>query len=135
MANYRPDDETCRIHDALIDDPDVSDLSIASVLVHEATHARLDHCGFGYDEAERDRIEKVCLRREMAFAKRVPGATLDGRVEETLAHERDYSDASLDEMAVADGRKQLAELGTPRWIIEAAVAFRRWRTRRLSRRR
>ena len=45
---------------------------IASVIVHEATHARLMRCGIGYEEELRARVEKVCLRRELAFAAKLP---------------------------------------------------------------
>ncbi|NEU11563.1 hypothetical protein G3T14_05405 [Methylobacterium sp. BTF04] len=41
---------------------------IASLVVHEATHARLIQ--FGYDESIRARIERCCIRREVAFARR-----------------------------------------------------------------
>lgn len=42
---------------------------IAATIVHEATHARLDHCGIGYEEELRPRIEATCFRRELAFAQ------------------------------------------------------------------
>src|SRR5262249_52879499 len=34
---------------------------IASTIVHEATHARLQRCGIGYEEELRGRVEAVCL--------------------------------------------------------------------------
>lgn len=36
---------------------------IASAIVHEATHARLEKRGVRYDEAIRHRIEGICARR------------------------------------------------------------------------
>src|SRR5258708_5937554 len=45
---------------------------IAATIVHEATHARLWHCGFGYEEGVRARVENVCARRELAFAAKLP---------------------------------------------------------------
>jgi hypothetical protein len=45
---------------------------IAATIVHEATHARLQRCGIGYEEELRDRVEAVCVRRELAFAARLP---------------------------------------------------------------
>jgi len=46
---------------------------IASTIVHEATHARLEKCGIRYDEAVRLRIERICIRRELDFARHLSG--------------------------------------------------------------
>jgi hypothetical protein len=60
---------------------------IASSIVHEATHARLENLGIGYEEQHRQRIEGVCMRRELAFLKRVP----DGGGERALkSHEHSH---------------------------------------------
>ena len=45
---------------------------IASTLVHELTHARLDRIGCGYSESERASVEHTCHRAELAFARRLP---------------------------------------------------------------
>jgi hypothetical protein len=45
---------------------------IASVIVHEAAHARLQRCGIGYEEDLRGRVEAVCIRRQLAFAAKLP---------------------------------------------------------------
>jgi ankyrin repeat protein len=48
---------------------------IALTLVHEATHARLSELGFGRAKGVlRVRIERVCLRAEIDFARRIPGS-------------------------------------------------------------
>lgn len=47
---------------------------IASAIVHEATHARLEKLGVPYDEALRQRIERICVRRERDFAGHLSGA-------------------------------------------------------------
>ena len=46
---------------------------IASAIVHEATHARLEKLGIRYDEALRQRIERICARRELDFARHLSG--------------------------------------------------------------
>src|SRR5579872_7101674 len=46
---------------------------IASAIVHEATHARLEKWGIRYDEAVRLRIERICIRRELDFARYLSG--------------------------------------------------------------
>jgi hypothetical protein len=47
---------------------------IASTIVHEATHARLQNIGVVYSESNRLRHESICVRRQIAFLRRVPGA-------------------------------------------------------------
>jgi hypothetical protein len=53
---------------------------IASAIVHEATHARLEKLGIRYDEAVRQRIERICARRELDFARHLSG--VDALLEE-----------------------------------------------------
>lgn len=43
---------------------------LALTLVHEATHARLWSRGIRYAAADRERIERICVRAEVAFAER-----------------------------------------------------------------
>ena len=43
---------------------------LALTLVHEGMHARLRRCGFGYEEAIRARIERICIRSELSVARR-----------------------------------------------------------------
>ena len=47
---------------------------IASTIVHEATHARLMRCGIGYELELRARVEMACVRRQLAFAAKLPNA-------------------------------------------------------------
>ena len=51
---------------------DVSTCEIAQTIVHEATHARLCKLKIKYTEDIRDRIERICVKSEIAFAKRLP---------------------------------------------------------------
>ncbi len=41
-------------------------------IVHEATHARLEHRGIRYEETRRSSIERICIGRELALLKRLP---------------------------------------------------------------
>ena len=59
---------------------------LAAVIVHEATHARLWRRGIRYEEAQRPRIEEICIRREIAFAVKLPnGETVRDQAERSLA--------------------------------------------------
>ena len=98
---------------------------IASTLVHESTHARLEAKGFAYSPELRERIEKVCFRRQLAFARRLsePG-DLVGQAERQLQRPPDYfTREAWRQRAVV----KLIELGLPRWLAQAIdwVARRR----------
>jgi len=109
---------------------------LASVIVHEATHARLWRIGFGYDEPIREKVERICLRREIAFAAKVPGGIPGQWAEATLEAMPDYSDVAVSKRTISNLDKTLRALGCPEWLIGALVAFgrllHRWRTFRKS---
>jgi hypothetical protein len=48
----------------------------AMVIVHEATHGRIQAFGIDYTPAMRDRIEHACVAQEVAFARRLPGGEM-----------------------------------------------------------
>jgi hypothetical protein len=63
---------------------------LAQTIVHEATHARLHRARVGHPVAWKERIERRCVREEVAFARRVPdggawAASLEAAMEERLA--------------------------------------------------
>jgi hypothetical protein len=67
------------LDDAYLRDQGTTPAKMASTLVHESTHARLEANGFGYTAETRERIEKVCIRRQLAFARRLaePGSLME----------------------------------------------------------
>lgn len=58
--------------------------SIAGVLVHEATHARLRNRGVERRPNVEARIEKLCLREQIAFVERLPNS------QQLVAHLRQW---------------------------------------------
>jgi hypothetical protein len=102
---------------------------IASTIVHEATHAKLDRRGISYDcEKERPRIEAICLRRELNFiAKLTHGEQLRDEFARTLewvAGEHDYfSDLSFQQRTDQGNVEILRYLGTPDWLIRFIFGF------------
>lgn len=63
-----------------------SAIATSCQLVHEATHGRLWRRGFRYSEAERPRIERICVAAELELLDRVPGGdTLRARTETKLS--------------------------------------------------
>jgi len=102
---------------------------IAATIVHEATHARLHRRGIGYEEDLRGRVEAVCVRRQLAFAARLPnGEQVREQAERDLEW---YSTRGLwTNQALIERRRSgeielLRYLGFPDWLIRATPAVQR----------
>lgn len=106
---------------------------IAATIVHEATHARLLRSGIDYSEDLRARVEAICLRREIAFATRLPnGAQVREsakRILESYNADADWSDAALNEQYLKGTIEALRHLGVPNWLVRTLVAVRALRLR------
>ena len=70
---------------------------LAMVIVHEATHGRIDNCGIMYFAENRGRIETACVRQETVFARCLPGG--DALADASIAKLADpwWSDQDLAE--------------------------------------
>jgi hypothetical protein len=108
---------------------DESREELAAAIVHEGTHARIDNF-VRYSRRNRARIERLCLREEIAFFERLAVA---GRARQILAHlgrRRAQYDAPLPTRAqrLETARAQLRMNGVPEWltILVSAVARLRW---------
>ena len=85
LANFNESADACELDVRFVLDAEPSPETVASIIVHEATHARLWHRGIGYEAHLRSRVEAVCFRRELAFAKKLPnGKPLRKRAERML---------------------------------------------------
>jgi hypothetical protein len=72
LGSWIKDARLIRVSQDFITDPDTQPVHIAATIVHEATHAWLDHLGFGYTADRRARIEAICYRAAAAFVRRIP---------------------------------------------------------------
>jgi hypothetical protein len=131
--------KACELDPRHVLDEDASAEMIAATIVHEATHARLHGAGIAYDEAQRARIEAVCARRELAFARKLPNGERVRRGAEYLldmcASPDSWNDVSL-EARYADGiAEALHYIGMPEWLVRISLRLRalRQRIRRLKR--
>jgi len=100
---------------------------IATAIVHEATHARLMCCGIGYGEDLRARVERVCFRRELAFAAKLPnGERIREQAEQALVGlPHDYwTDAAVSDRSDKDNSAALRDLGIPDWVVRTLFALR-----------
>jgi hypothetical protein len=107
---------------------------IAATIVHEATHARLWRCGFGYDENVRGRVEAVCIRRELAFARRLPnGELVYEQAQDALSNPpATWTDTAVRDRDLEGSVHALRHLGAPDWVVRALLAARAWRSARRS---
>jgi hypothetical protein len=124
LGEYRHSLRACILDERYVADPATAVEQIASTIVHEATHARLERCGIEYEEQRRARIEAICFRRERAFAVRLPdSAELQEGIARCLewyhANPEQFSDAHFQEAHVAGGIEGLRYLGAPDWLIRA----------------
>lgn len=102
---------------------------VASVIVHEATHARLRSCGIGYEEGIRPRVEAICVRRELAFTAKLPnGQRAHEWATQKLAwcNAENLSDTARDKRDDDWYPAELRRLGAPNWVIWAIFAFVRY---------
>ena len=111
---------------------------IASVIVHEATHARLRGCGIGYDERIRARVETICIRRQVAFAARLPDGTLaHEEAERNLAPRPPdfWANAAFLDRHNAGSVEVLRYLGVPNYVIRMTVVMKTliWGMNRMAR--
>jgi hypothetical protein len=120
--------DACILHPRAVLAESTSTEILASMIVHEATHARLWRYGIGYPEALRPRIEAICVRRELAFSAKLPnGKQVREWAEDKL---RSYCvPAALSDAAVARRRKDqevenLRAIQMPEWAIAAFFALR-----------
>jgi len=108
-------------------DSGTSTAAVAATLVHEATHAWLEHLGFQYTAERRARIESICFRRELRFARRLPGTSdLAATIEQQLTRSPEYlTDEAFRERTLAELRR----LGVPARLVRLLV----WYLRRFGR--
>jgi hypothetical protein len=103
---------------------------IASAIVHEAAHARLEAWGVGYDdEKKRARIEGICMRRERSFLTKLPQSESFqediARSLEWYGGNHDYfSNASFQQREVQGQIETLRYIGAPDWVFGFVMKLR-----------
>jgi hypothetical protein len=129
----------CVLDTRFVLDEATSPEMLATVIVHEATHARLRRCGFGYDEDVRPRVEAICHRRELAFVRKLPNAQSARdwaeRAMEVMQHpSTEYTDAAFAKRRLEGYVEALHHLGAPKWLVRTALMIGAWRARGRERR-
>jgi hypothetical protein len=130
-GQFSPTNLTCELEERFVLNGTTTPQRLASTIVHEATHARLHQWGIGYQENIRARVEKACIRRELAFSKRLPdGKDIAQRASSKLDHLPDLSDAAKAERAVQGRREAMRYLGGPTWLNDIVLSIQQWRWER-----
>lgn len=133
LACYRESMNACELDTRFMLAEDSSPEVIASTIVHEATHARLRHCGIGYGQELRARVEAVCFRREIAFAAKLPnGEEARQRAQRSLefyAAADFWTDAASAERTLDGATAALRHIGAPEWFQRAFATLYRWKHR------
>src|SRR5262249_34607992 len=131
-AAYNHSLKACVLDERFVADSATSVERLATTIVHEATHARLERYGIGYDEDRAVRIEGVCARRELAFVFRLPNsARLQKEIAEYLdwylnpANADYFRDAHFIERHTKGEIEMLRHLGWPDWLIRASRPLQR----------
>jgi hypothetical protein len=138
-AQYSCRLNACELDERFVVMDETTPEMIASAIVHETTHARLERYGVAYDEAKRHRIEAICLRRELNFVSGLAGCEA---LQEQCRRSVDYYSTTpeffLDrhmQQRFQDGSLEaLRHLGVPNWLValisKAASLRRRLRSSR-----
>ena len=124
LAEYKHSLRACVLDERFVAHSATSVQRIASAIVHEATHARLERYGIRYDEDQRARIEAICFRRELAFAVRLPDSAglqeeIAGYLDWYPANPDYFRDAHAIERNTNGESEMLRHIGAPRWLIRA----------------
>jgi hypothetical protein len=113
--------DTCIVNADYVTRAETTITDIASGLIHEATHARLDHAGVEYREDIRGRIESICYNAELRFLRRVPNSkdaiALVERAKQHTTVEEEWSNQRLSEEYHQSRIQALRRVGCPEWII------------------
>ena len=133
IGRYQVQTESCQIDSRFVASCDP--VFIASVIVHEACHARMRR--FGYAESLRCRLEKACSKQQYNFAGRHPGGeTVRDWLDSYVARQpEDYTDQACTERHRQALATAARDLGVPDWLMRRALGVRDFLEKRAERRR
>jgi len=102
---------------------------VALILVHEATHARLYHAGIPTWQSIQGRVERLCVREQIAFASELGEVGWGGAAEMIGALERALAVPWWTEARQFETRlRVITDSDLPRWLIRAWAWWHQPRT-------
>jgi len=84
---YFPGERACMVELTFLNRRDIGPATVASTIVHEGLHARVDRRGVREETRDRAREERICRRAELEFGQSLPadiGAPVVQRALESL---------------------------------------------------
>ncbi len=69
---YFPDERTCMTELTFLARRDITAATVASSIIHEGVHARVDRMGVRRETRDRAREERLCRRAELEFGRALP---------------------------------------------------------------
>jgi hypothetical protein len=139
LAHYSRSLNACVLDERFVLQETTTLERLASAIVHETTHARLDGWGIDYEEKMRARIEAICIRRELNFLKRFPSTALlqeekTYKLEWYATNQEYLSDTNFRVRDDQGHAELLRHLGAPGWFVRFAMwLLRRRRLRTFAR--
>jgi hypothetical protein len=82
---YFPDERTCLTELTFLARTDITAAPVASSILHEGVHARVDRMGVQREGRDRAREERLCRRAELDFGRALPPALGAPVVERAVA--------------------------------------------------
>jgi len=82
---YFPDERTCMTELTFLARRDITAATVASSILHEGIHARVDRMGVNRETRDRAREERLCRRAELEFGRSLPAELGSPVVERALA--------------------------------------------------
>lgn len=82
---YLPDQRACMTELTFLDRRDITAATVASSIIHEGMHARVDRMLGQREERDRAREERLCRRAELEFGQSLPPSLGAPVVERALA--------------------------------------------------
>jgi hypothetical protein len=82
---YFPDQRVCMTELTFLARRDISAAPVASSILHEGMHARVDRMGVRRDDRDRAREERLCRRAELEFGQALPAELGAPVIERALA--------------------------------------------------
>jgi hypothetical protein len=124
LATWRGDLASCLVDETYTLADETTPEDLASTIVHELTHARLNKAGLPFKGSARARSERICFLAERNFAARLPVSAARDELEARIARYLAMSPEVWSDAAVAT---RIAErrARAPRWIraFGRAVSF------------
>jgi hypothetical protein len=85
LGQWRSDLGVCLLDEKFVIAPETTPSELASTIVHELTHARLERAGFRSVNATRARVERICFLAQRNFVLSLPPSDERSRLEGIMA--------------------------------------------------